>query len=121
MSRTSTVYAEPTISPDTVAFLIWYAYFTLHVSSTNTSPFKVTALLNDYPNTLVRATSFDNNLTSAAFAITSQDSRYRDILALSVRQLFGNIEITAGYDGSTHVPTDIMAFMSGVYLPLVTL
>lgn len=72
----------------------------------------VTALLNDYPNALVRATNFDNSLTSAAFAIASQDSGYRDILALSVRQLFGNIEITAGYDGSTHVPTDIMAFMS---------
>ena len=88
-------------------------FYTSHVGSTNKSPSKVTALLNDYPNALIRATSFDNNLISASFTVTSQDSSYKDILALSVRQLFGNMEITAGYDGSTHVPTDIMAFTSG--------
>ena len=74
---------------------------------------KVTALLDDYPNALARAKDFDDNLTSAAIGVTQQDSNYADILALSVRQMFGNIEITAGLDGTTYDPTDIMAFMRG--------
>ena len=79
-----------------------------------TSPSKVTALLDDYPNALARAKVFDDNLTSAAFGVTPQDSNYSNILALSVRQMFGNIEITAGLDGTTYDPTDIMAFMRGM-------
>ena len=78
-------------------------------------PPQVTALLNDYPNTLARAINFDNNLTLAAFAVTPQDTDYADILSLSARQVFGNIELTAGWDGTTYVPTDIMAFMRGMY------
>jgi hypothetical protein len=62
---------------------------------------------------LVRATNFDNKLTSDALAITPQDSNYADIIALSARQLFGNIELTAGWDGQTYVQNDIMAFMRG--------
>ena len=65
--------------------------------------------------------NFDNNLTAAGFAVTPQDSSYADILALSVRQMFGNIEITAGWDGTTHVPTDIMAFMRGTCVSFVDL
>ena len=90
------------------------------VSGTYTLP-KVTALLNDYPNTLARAMNFDNNLTSAAFGVTPQDSSYADILALSVRQMFGNIEITAGLHNTTYVPTDIMAFMRGMWITFVGL
>ncbi|KAF9782924.1 hypothetical protein BJ322DRAFT_182136 [Thelephora terrestris] len=84
------------------------SYYLTRYSST---PDLVTALLSDYPNTLARAMNFDENLTTAAFAVTPQDSDYEDVLALSVRQLFGNIEITAGSNGTTHDPTDIMAFM----------
>ena len=79
-----------------------------------TSPPKVTALLDDYPNALARANDFDDSLTSAAFCVTPQDSNYTNILALSARQMFGNIEITAGLDDTTYDPTDIMAFMSGM-------
>ena len=43
-----------------------------------------------------------------------KSSDYADILALSVRQLFGTIELTSGFDGTTHVATDIMAFMRGM-------
>jgi hypothetical protein len=57
---------------------------------------------------------FDDDLTSAAFAATPQDTTYWDILALSVRQMFANIELTAGWDGATHVSTDIMAFLKGM-------
>ena len=70
-------------------------------------------LLEDYPNIYARATDFDNKLTSDALAITPQNSDYANIVALSARQLFGNIELTSGWDGTTHVPTDIMAFMRG--------
>jgi len=70
-------------------------------------------LLEDYPNIYARATDFDNKLTSDALAITPQNSDYANIVALSARQLFGNIELTSGWDGTTHVSTDIMAFMRG--------
>lgn len=89
----------------------------LHVSwmVTLTCSPQVIALLDDYPNTLARATSFDAKLTSDALAAASQNSDYANIVALSVRQLFANIELTSGWDGTTHVPTDIMAFMRGAW------
>ena len=68
---------------------------------------------------MARATDFDGNLTSDAMAITSQDNDYANILALSVRQMFGNIELTSGWDGTTYVQTDIMAFLNGSWLVLV--
>ena len=68
-------------------------------------------LLDDYPNMLARANAFDGKLASDALAITPQDSNYANVLALSARQLFGSIEITSGWDGTTHIATDIMAFM----------
>jgi hypothetical protein len=72
-------------------------------------------LLDDYPNALVRATNFDNKVTSDALAITPQNSDYASIVALSVRQLFGNIELTAGLDGQTYDQDDIMAFLRGMW------
>lgn len=68
-------------------------------------------LLDDYPNMLARANAFDSKLASDALAITPQNSDYANILALSARQLFGAIEITSGWDGTTQISTDIMAFM----------
>ena len=82
-------------------------------SVTDATPSQITAFLDDYPNALARATNFDNQLTSDALALTPQNSDYASILALSVRQIFGNIELTSGWDGTTHVPTDIMAFLNG--------
>lgn len=63
---------------------------------------------------MVRATSFDDKLTSDALGVTPQDNDYAGILALSVRQMFGNIELTCGWDGNVYDPTDIMAFLSGM-------
>jgi hypothetical protein len=88
-------------------------------------PPQIAGFLNDYPNALARAKKFDDDLASAAFAATPQDSTYySDILALSVRQMFANIELTAGWDGKNHLSTDIMAFLRGWYSvfvgPLVT-
>ncbi|KAF9790927.1 hypothetical protein BJ322DRAFT_417052 [Thelephora terrestris] len=71
----------------------------------------VAALLDDFPNTLARATSFDDELTSDALNIIPQDNDYSGILALSVRQVFGNIELTAGWNGTGYDPTDIMVFL----------
>lgn len=89
--------------------------FTPCVSSMLMLSSQVTAILDDYPNTLARAINFDTNLTSAAFDITPQDPNYANILALSVRQVFGNIELTAGWNGANYVSTDIMAFVRGAY------
>ena len=80
---------------------------------------QVSTLLDDYPNILARATDFDNKLNSDALAVTPQNSDYADIVALSVRQMFGDIELTSGWDGTTHVPTDIMAFMRGTWFAFV--
>ena len=77
---------------------------------------QLTELLDDYPNTLARATSFDDKLTSDALNITPQDNDYAGILALSVRQMFGNIELTSGWNGTAYDPTDIMVFLSGMWL-----
>jgi len=76
-------------------------------------------LLDDYPNALTRATNFDNNLTSDALAVTPQNRDYADIVALSVRQLFGHIELTAGWNGTTLVQNDIMVFMRGMWFTFV--
>ncbi|KAF9791272.1 hypothetical protein BJ322DRAFT_439174 [Thelephora terrestris] len=72
----------------------------------------ITAFLNDYTNALARATDFDNKLFTDALDITPQVNDYANILALSVRQMFGNIELTSGWDGTTYVQTDIMAFLN---------
>jgi hypothetical protein len=62
---------------------------------------------------LARATDFDNKLFTDALDITPRINDYANILALSVRQIFGNIELTSGWDGTTYVQTDIMAFLNG--------
>jgi len=84
-------------------------------------PPQVQVLLNDYPNILARATDFDNKLALDALTVTPQNSDYGEIVALSVRQLFGNIELTAGWDGTTHVQSDIMAFMRGMWFAFIEL
>ena len=110
---TSTVYALPTTSLVTTVFPTWYVRCILLVWWYLRGLLQVAALLNDYPNALARATNFDSKLTSDALAVTPQSNDYADILALSVRQLFGNIELTAGWNGATYVQNDIMAFMRG--------
>lgn len=113
-SQIPTAYAVAITSLDTVAFLTWCACCPLRMRALLTRRPQVTALLNDYPNTLARAVAFDNNLTSDALAAAPQDTDYASILALSVRQLFGNIELTCGFDGTNHISTDIMAFLRGM-------
>ena len=110
-SPAPTVSAVPITPLALVVTLAWYACCIPPVWPYLCDLPQISSLLDDYPNTLARATSFDNKLTSDALAVTPQNSDYADILALSVRQLFGNIELTAGWDGTTHVKSDIMAFM----------
>lgn len=71
-------------------------------------------LLDDYHNILTRATNFDNKLSSDALAVTPQNGDYTDIVALSVRQLFGNIELTVGSNGLSYNQDDILAFLKGM-------
>ena len=78
-------------------------------------PLQAAAFLDDWSNALARATDFDKKLSSDALAVAPQNSDYADILALSVRQLFGTIELTSGFDGITYVTTYIMVFMRGTW------
>ena len=110
---TSTIHVIPTTSLGTATFLAWYIRCLLLLWRCLYGPPQVGALLDDYPNILARANSFDNKLTSDALAITPQNGDYANILALSVRQLFGNIELTAGWDGLGYVQDDVMAFLRG--------
>lgn len=87
-----------------------------HASETLSCLPKIAAILNDYPNTLVRAIGFDNQLNSDALAVTPDSTDYADILALSARQVFGNIELTCGWNGTAHVPAGSMAFLRGTYV-----
>ena len=113
-SPTSTVHAIPTTSLVTVVLLAWYVRRVIPVWRSLRGPSQVGALLDDFPNILTRATNFDNQLTLDAFAVTPQDGNYSNILALSVRQLFGNIEFTTGWDGVTG-QNDTMAFLRGTW------
>ena len=115
MSPTSTVYALHTTSLATEVFPRWYVCCALLTPRRLCALPQVAALLNDYPDALIRATNFDNKLTSDALAATPQNNDYADIVALSVRQLFGNIELTAGWDGTTYVQNDIMGFVRGTW------
>lgn len=117
---TSTVHAIPTTSLVTVMFLTWYVRWVLLVWRCLCAPPQVGALLDDYPNIFARATDFDNKVISDAFAVTPQNSDYKDVVALSVRQLFGSIELTVGWDGLTG-RNDTMAFLRGTWFACRTL
>jgi len=113
--KTSTPCALPITSLGMVVFLEWYVRC-IPLGWCLRDLLQVGALLDDYPNTLVRATNFDSKLTTDALAVTPQNSDYAGIVTLSVRQLFGNIELTTGWDGLTYVQDDVMAFLRGTQI-----
>jgi hypothetical protein len=104
-----------------ISNMVCPVYTSYAISANMTPPPQITAFLNDYTNALARATDFDNKLFTDALDITPQVNDYANILALSVRQMFGNIELTSGWDGTTYVQTDIMAFLNGTRFPFVDL
>ena len=69
--------------------------------------------LEDYPNAVARANAFDAQVKSDASKISTD---YASIVALSIRQAFGAIEITVrkNSDGSFD-SSNTLTFMKGLY------
>ena len=67
--------------------------------------------MNDHSNALSRAQTFDTKLQSDASAISND---YAEIVALSVRQAFGAMEITISKNGdNTWNTSDVLVFLKG--------
>ncbi|EMD40792.1 hypothetical protein CERSUDRAFT_103175 [Gelatoporia subvermispora B] len=72
----------------------------------------ITTFLQDFPNALARADAFDAQVNADASQISSN---YAGLVALSIRQGFGAIEITLSKDASGQFNTsDIMAFLKEI-------
>ena len=72
----------------------------------------ISTFIDNYANALARANAFDAKVKTDASKISSD---YADIVALSVRQAFGSIEITVSKDsGGNFNTSDIMTFMKEV-------
>jgi hypothetical protein len=68
--------------------------------------------LNDYSGALDRANAFDNKINGDASKISSD---YADVVAISVRQALGAIEITISKNGDGSFNTDdVIVFMKGL-------
>ncbi|KAJ3771483.1 hypothetical protein FB446DRAFT_100897 [Lentinula raphanica] len=68
--------------------------------------------MNDSSNALQRAIDFDNNITTAAYAISSD---YVDLVSLAARQVMAGIEITVGVDSNgQNNASDIQFFMKDI-------
>ena len=78
--------------------------------------FQISTFLYDYPNALARSRAFDAQLKSDAGAISAD---YAAIVALSIRQAFGGIEITVSknHDGSFD-SSNTLTFMKGASIPI---
>lgn len=67
--------------------------------------------MNDYSSALSTAGAFDTKLQADASAISSD---YADVVALSVRQAFGAMEITVSSDGdNSWNSSDVLVFLKG--------
>ncbi|EJF61169.1 hypothetical protein DICSQDRAFT_155261 [Dichomitus squalens LYAD-421 SS1] len=72
----------------------------------------ISAFIKDYPNALARANAFDAQVKADALKISSD---YADIVALSIRQALGSIEITVSKDRFGRWNTsDITTFMKEI-------
>ncbi|KAJ3795106.1 hypothetical protein GGU11DRAFT_793416 [Lentinula aff. detonsa] len=72
-------------------------------------PSALTFLMSDSSNALQRAISLDNQIVSAANAISTN---YADLVSLAARQVMAGMEITAGVDANGQInASDIQFFM----------
>ncbi|OCH92918.1 DUF1793-domain-containing protein [Obba rivulosa] len=72
----------------------------------------ISTFLHDFPNALARANAFDAQVDADASKISAN---YSALVALSIRQGFGAIEITLSKDASGQFNTsDIMAFLKEI-------
>jgi Domain of unknown function (DUF4965) len=72
---------------------------------------KISSFVGDFNNALARANTFDSKVNADASSISAD---YTSIVALSIRQALGAMEVTIskGTDGSWNT-TDIIVFMKG--------
>ncbi|KAG8213438.1 DUF1793-domain-containing protein [Butyriboletus roseoflavus] len=72
----------------------------------------IEAFLEDYPNAVIRAQEFDQQVESDASAISSN---YAGVVQLSIRQAFGAMELTISQssDGSWNT-TDVLMFLKEI-------
>lgn len=91
-------------------YVVWF------VSSTALfmTPQQITSFLEDYPNALARANELDAQVNGDASRISAD---YASIVALSIRQALGAMEITVSKnsDGSWNTG-DVLVFMKGAFL-----
>lgn len=78
------------------------------------TPQQITSFLEDYPNALARANALDAQVNGDASRISAD---YASIVALSIRQALGAMEITVSKnsDGSWNTG-DVLVFMKGAFL-----
>ncbi|KAJ3967181.1 hypothetical protein EV361DRAFT_931862 [Lentinula raphanica] len=75
-------------------------------------PSALTFLMNDSSNALQRAIALDNNITTAANAISSN---YADLVTLAARQVMAGMEITVGVGSNGQInASDIQFFMKDI-------
>ena len=78
---------------------------------------QISTFLSDFPNAINRANALDTRVHSDATGISSDptSSDYAALVALSVRQAFGSLEITVskGANGTFNTD-DILIFMRGM-------
>lgn len=78
--------------------------------------FQLQVFVPDYTNALARATALDTKVQADAGKISSE---YGDVVALSIRQTLGAVEITISKDASGAWNTsDVMVFMNGQSQPI---
>ena len=72
---------------------------------------QIKAFITDYPNALARARAFDAQIESDANKISAD---YASIVALSIRQTFGAIEITVSRNlDNSYDTSNVLTFMKG--------
>lgn len=75
------------------------------------SDLQISSFMNDYSSALSSAQAFDTKLQSDASAISSD---YAEVVALSVRQALGAMEITVSKNGVNSWNTsDVLVFLKG--------
>lgn len=78
-------------------------------------PLQIKIFLLDYSNALQRAGTFDSQIEADAKQISTD---YASIVALSVRQAFGPMEITASKNGDGSYDTsNVLTFVKGTCCP----
>ena len=71
----------------------------------------ISTFIHDYANALARANTFDAKLKADASKISSD---YADVVALSVRQALGSVEITVSKKDGKYNEDDILTFMKEI-------